>query len=279
MTPAIQVVAMLPKWRASLVAVQLYLFSLVPYSLGQRTWGLALRGSAEDNWQPSVTFGGAGLPVPETSVGRISFGGTDSLDITRQGKKEVSLSSSEASFPILAAGGDISMTELAVKGVSQWRLWDLDTFDTVDSNQWTPLNDRGFCGGSEDKFLGGHCRFGAVTVRRKYVELPLHKRVRVSARVHFIDEWKGESLSLLVGDHPVWSQSHHWCPYFFVEKCKKYGLDTCGRETPDRLSVKVEASFDHSSPILDLAFNSSLPLGADACSVSWGVGDVSVELV
>mmetsp|Transcript_138202 Transcript_138202/g.240464 ORF Transcript_138202/g.240464 Transcript_138202/m.240464 type:complete len:271 (-) Transcript_138202:116-928(-) len=270
---------MLPKWRVSLTTVLLHLFLLAPRSLAQRAWGLALRGSAEDNWQPSVSFGGAGLPVPETSVGRTTYGSKDSLDITRQGKTEVSLSSSGASFPNIAARGDVSVAEFAVKGVPQWRLWDLDTFDTIDSNQWTPLNDRGFCGASDDKFLGGHCRLGAVTVRRKYAELPLHKRVRVSARLHFIDEWKGESLSLLVGDQPVWSKSHHWCPYYFVEKCKKYGLDTCGRETPDRLSVKVEASFDHSTPMLDIAFNSSLALGTDACLVSWGVDDVSVELV
>lgn len=266
------------KWNMSKAAALVYLILAARPSVAQRSWGLSLRGSLEDNFQPSILFGGVGA-APATSLSRVTFGSSDSLDVTSQGRKEMSFSSDAVQLPHMDTTGELTVAAVTTKGIPQWRLWDLDTFDVVDSDQWLPLNDRGFCGAPDDKFLGGHCRFAAVTVKRAYKQLPVHSRVRITARVHFIDEWEGESLSLLVNDNPVWSQSHHWCPCFFQDKCAKYGLDTCGRETPDRLSVKVEALFDHSSPLLEIGFNSSLPHDTDACRVSWGIDDISVELL
>lgn len=43
-------------------------------------------------------------------------------------------------------------------------------------------------------FLGGPCAAGgAVPLTRTLRELPPHTQVRITARVHFIDNWRGES--------------------------------------------------------------------------------------
>jgi len=241
----------------------------------QRAWGISLRGGFNhDGSAPSVSFGAdpaAGTVVASDLQSTV-------LQIKRRGEAVAAFGRETARLPATVSEGEFAAgMELAVQGTPQWSLWDLDTFDTPDSAMWSP-NDRGFCGSPEDKFLGGHCKFAATTAQRMY-SLPAHTRVRVRARVHFIDKWEGESLSLLAHGQPVWSEAHNWCPCFLKWMCEKYGMDTCGRDTPDRLSVKAEAVFAHSGPNLDLSFNSSLPVGTDPCYQSWGVDDVSIELM
>lgn len=241
---------------------------------GQKAWGVSLRGGINDDGSvPAVSFG---PPSGATSVS--TNVGSTALEVKRRGEAVAAFSSEVVRLPQTVSAGEFAAgMELGVRGVPQWTLWDLDTFDTPDSAMWTP-NDRGFCSSPEDHFLGGHCRFGANSASRTY-SLPPHNRVRVRARVHFIDKWEGETLSLLVHNEPVWSESYDWCPSFLKWMCEKYGVDTCGRNTPDRLSVRAEAVFAHSSPNLELAFNSSLVAGTDPCYSSWGVDDVSIELL
>lgn len=245
------------------------------WSLGQRAWGISLRGGFNsDGTPPAVSFGAD--PRSATSVSTDLH--STVVEVNRGGEAIVSIGSQLTRLPETMISGEFSAgTEYAIRSQSQWYLWDLDTFDTAESSAWTP-NDRGFCGSPNDHFLGGHCRFGATIAQRTF-SLPEHTRVRVRARVHFIDKWEGESLSLSVHGRPVWSQSHEWCPCFLKWMCEKYGLDTCGRDTPDRLSVKAEAVFAHTGPTLDIAFNSSIPVGTDPCYQSWGVDDVSIELM
>jgi|Transcript_123471 hypothetical protein len=242
---------------------------------GQRAWGISLRGGVDqDGSSPSVSFGS---PLSSATVIAENIYGT-ALEVKRKGETIASLGSDVIRFPPVVNNGDFAVdTTFVANGVPQWALWNLDTFDTADTGTWSP-NDRGFCGSPEDHFLGGHCRFGATVTQRRYT-LPPHTRVRVRARVHYIDKWNGEAISLLVHGKPVWSQSHDWCPLFLKWMCEKYGVDTCGRDTPDRLSVKAEAAFAHSSPTLDIAFNSSIPVGTDPCYQSWGVDDVSIEVM
>lgn len=205
------------------------------------------------------------------------------LEVARQNEVLLSLAGQVTKLPHTFLAGDLSVAAMGLGGfnaggVQQWTLWDFDSFDTVDSGQWSP-NDHSFCGAPHDLFLGGHCRFAATTTKRIYMNLPPHSRVRVRARVHYLDEWNGESVSLMAHGAPVWSQAHHWCPGFLQRLCNQFGIDTCGRDGPDRLSVKAEATFAHSGPGLDLSFNSSLAPATDACYTSWGVDDVSVELL
>lgn len=241
---------------------------------GQKAYGIALRGGFNaDGTPPTLTFGTDPLA---TSIS--SDASNTVLEVKRGGEAVASFSSALTRMPHTQSAGEVSTGGVfEVGGRQQWTLWQLDTFDTPDSGVWTP-NDRGFCGNPGDHFLGGHCRFGATVAQRQY-SLPAHTRVRIRARIHFIDKWEGESISLSVHGEPVWSTSHSWCPNFLKWMCEKYGIDTCGRSTPDRLSVKAEAIFAHTGADLDVAFNSSLPVGTDACYTSWGVDDVSIELM
>lgn len=242
---------------------------------GQLAYGISLRGGADlDGSSPTIAFGSA---IPSATVMSSSTDGT-ALEVRRNGESMTLLRNDITRFPRTVNNGEFKVaSELSANGVPQWALWNLDTFDTPDTGMWSP-NDRGFCGNPGDHFLGGHCRFGATVTKRRYT-LPPHTRVRVRARVHFIDKWGGEAVSLLVHGRPVWSQTHDWCPCFLKWMCEKYGVDTCGRDTPDRLSVKAEAAFQHSGDTLDISFNSSIPAGTDPCYQSWGVDDVSIEIM
>lgn len=235
--------------------------------------GLFLVGDSEVSGAPNLLLGrGNPTSISVSSEGLfVSKGDLPSLEIGPEVVK----------IPKLSVNGDLVVAESMAVGVQpQWALWDLDSFDAegADSNHWS-LNDHGACGPSHDAFLGGHCRFAGTTTARHYTGLPEHSRVRVRARVHYFDDWQDQSVVLMAEGQKVWSESHNWCPGFLKWMCKKYGIDTCGRQTPDRLSVKAEATFVHSGPNLALSFTSDLPLDTDPCYTSWGVDDVSVELM
>lgn len=190
----------------------------------------------------------------------------------------VSISPALTQAQTLNVGGTASFASMSSGGKSQFALFDHDSFDAADSNQWS-VNDHSFCGASRDLFLGGHCRFGATTTTRTYANLPPHSKVKVTARVHYFDQWEGQNVNMVVDSQPVWSQDHHWCPEFLTWMCRKYGLDSCGRDEPDRLSVQAQASIAHSSPTLTVSFSSSLPQGTDPCYTSWGIDDVAVHIL
>jgi len=201
----------------------------------------------------------------------------DALNIQNAGST-ASISPDVTTAQVLNLGGNASFVSVSSSGVAQFALFDHDSFDAADSNQWS-MNDHSFCGASRDLFLGGHCRFAATTTTRTYANLPPHSKIKVTSRVHYFDQWHGESVLMSVEGKPVWSQDHHWCPEFLKWMCRKYGMDSCGRDEPDRLSVKAEASFAHSSPTLTLSFSSSLPQGTDPCYTSWGIDDVAVHIM
>jgi len=248
------------------------LLLIASWEVQGRIAGLSLVGNEQVGTPPFVTFGSD--PAAATTVTARG----DVLEVRRGGSAHITLSSEVTRLPETTADGVFTATGLSANQVPQWSLWDLDTFDAVDSNQWS-LNDHGFCGSPQDSFLGGHCKFAASKTARRYTTLPPHTRVRITARIHFIDQWNDESVFMMVDGNPVWAESHNWCPGFLKWMCMKYGLDSCGRDTPDRLSVHAQATLSHSTPVLDLSFGSSLPEGTDPCYTSWAIDDVSVELL
>jgi len=233
-----------------------------------------LRGDAGANVLPEAAFGADDASIASMVVN------AGALELRRSGVAKMKLSDSVAELPHVEANGDLVADQLFVQGIPQWSLWSLDTFDDdkEDSPEWS-LNDHGFCGSPHDSFLGGHCRFAASTTARRYSNLPPHTKVRISARVHFIDNWNGEAVLLVADAAPVWSHAHSWCPLFLEWMCTKHGIDSCGRDTPDHLSVKAEAVLEHNASTLDMAFTSNLPHGTDPCYTSWAVDDVSLELL
>jgi len=247
------------------------LAGLSPCLAAPGTKGLFLvGGSTSERDPPVLAFGPEEQATAVTSLG-------DGLQVVRQGMTEMIISPEVVQLPAIQATDAIEVEALSVGGAPQFALWDLDTFDSPTTGMWS-ANDRSVCGVPGDLFLGGHCRFGATTTARVYNNLPPHKRLRIQARFHFFDDWNGEAVAMQVDNSTVWSHSHSWCPGFLNWICEKYGVDSCGRDTPDTLSLKAEVTMTHTSPTLKLAFGSNLAAGSDSCRVSWGVDDVSVEL-
>jgi len=233
--------------------------------------GIAVLG--DKGSPPAVSFSSGDPRVTEASL--VADGETLEVHSLRG---VASFSEKVARLPVVDLRADLDAEELSIAGVKQWALWHFDGFDSEEDGNWSS-NERSSCNVAGDNFLGGHCRFAATNTSKRFVALPHHEKVKVRARLHFIDEWEGESLFLQVNGQTVWSQSHSWCPGLFKWKCTKFGLDSCGREMPDRISVKAEAMLEHSGEDLEVSFASSLPPGSDACRASWGVDDVSIELL
>lgn len=254
----------------------------IPYGLPRvragNAPGLALIGDVGQ--PPQLIFGGADLSTaPSLSMfEEPSDNLWPKLELKRGDTTRASFAADVATLPHLIAGGDFAVSTLSSGGIPQWRLWDLDTFDVNDSGDWS-IHDKSFCGVPEDQFLGGHCKFAATTTMRRYQNLPPHTRIRIKARVHFFDDWDGESLILQVDSTPMWAQSHKWCSGILEWKCRKFGMDSCGKQTPDKLSVLAKVELAHISQSIDVAFTSNMPLNTDACTKSWGVDDVSIELL
>lgn len=275
---------MLPPVRAPLLAAALLaLQPLVARGhnkglvvLGESAAGpfVASFGSAEENTEPAVVAADGAV-----------------LHLSR-GLSALTLSEEKAELPRTSVDGEWDSASMSVGGVRQWSLFELDTFDDAGTSlpsapggvevsswsAWSP-SDRSFCTTPHDQFLGGHCLLAVASVSKNYTALPAHRHVRVRARVHYIDRWRGDAVTLSADGLPVWSQAHSWCTGFLKRMCATYGIDSCGKSAPDRLSVLAVATIEHAAPTLELSFASSLPEGTNACETSWGVDDVSVELL
>ena len=96
--------------------------------------------------------------------------------------------------------------------------------------------------------------------------------IKVKFNYHFIDEWTGETGFALVDGKLVWSEAHNWCSKVMPWYCKKYGINSCGNEYPDRISHPVEFVLDHTDSKIELLFSSTLDKAP--CQASWGIDDV-----
>ncbi|CRG96237.1 conserved Plasmodium protein, unknown function [Plasmodium gallinaceum] len=152
----------------------------------------------------------------------------------------------------------------------QWKLFHLNTFD-VNDNSWIP-SEISTCRNSPDSFLGGPCKFGATEAYTKINNLPYHKKLNIKLRVHFFDKWDNDSLFLQVDNKTMWTQSHELCP----EGNCLLGIDVCGQNHPDRLSVPIDIQFQHSSDTLNILIGSTLKKTTDPCLTSWGVDDFMI---
>ncbi|GBE60265.1 membrane protein, putative [Babesia ovata] len=132
--------------------------------------------------------------------------------------------------------GTLSVNKVTSGDVGQWVLWNIDMFDPSKISPWMPGHISS-CGRSVDFFLGGPCKLSRGRVNRFYFGIPQHSEIRLTGRVHFFDQWNGETLSLKVDKDVVWSQPHNWCPTLSNADCVRYGIDSCGQEYPDRISV------------------------------------------
>eukprot|EP01071_Lankesteria_metandrocarpae_P005338 Lankesteria_metandrocarpae@DN3960_c1_g1_i1.p1 len=143
------------------------------------------------------------------------------------------MSMSEVSFdwPVRFESS-VNPTHILYEGLKDWELWSLENFDSG-AGGWNPPS-LSECGTSTDMFLGGHCKFGDTIASRSFSSLPQAKFARITARVHFFDAWEGETLLLKVNNVIVWSQEYDWCPELLSQQCMQLGVDTCGRQHPDK---------------------------------------------
>nr|PVC50776.1 hypothetical protein MACL_00002050 [Theileria orientalis] len=216
--------------------------------------------------------------------------------------KDVQLRMNSDKFECLSKirfNGALKTTTLTSLSVKQWyivvyiadstvrTLWEVDRFNPKDKVNWIP-DKISSCGNSGDSFLGGPCYLAAGSVKRFYNNLPTHTEIKITGRVHFFDEWNGifnahishlgESVLLKVNDSVLWSESHNWCPSVTDSVCRRFGVDVCGTEYPDRLSVNFDVSMLHDSGSLVVEFSSSLDAKTQACEVSWGIDDIALHV-
>jgi len=130
------------------------------------------------------------------------------------------------------------------------------------------------CNGSPDLHLGGYCSFATLEVGKRFINLPAHTRIRVTARVHFIDAWRGEYAYARANGGIAWQQSHAYCTKAFSSFCR--GVDSCGdNKFPDKMSQTVSFELAHDASDVLVSFGAELA-GASACAASWAVDDVAV---
>ncbi len=122
--------------------------------------------------------------------------------------------------------------------MAQWTMMNLDDFQGS-AEGWSKQK-MSTCGTNDNMFLGGHCNFGADEVSKNFTELPPHSMIRITANFHFFDMWEGDQAFLYFNGSPAWSDTYKWCDKVFLWYCKKYAINACGADYPDRLSVPID---------------------------------------
>jgi len=131
-------------------------------------------------------------------------------------------------------------SSLVYDGMDQWTMIRLDDFQGQ-AQGWSKEK-MSVCGSNDNMFLGGHCNFGGEDVTKNFTDIPEHSMIRITANFHFFDKWEGEEAFMYLNGSPVWSDSYKWCDKVFIWKCKKYAINACGAEFPDRLAVPIDFS-------------------------------------
>lgn len=129
-------------------------------------------------------------------------------------------------------------SKIIYDGMDQWTMIRLDDFQGS-AEGWSKQK-MSTCGTNDNMFLGGHCNFGGEEVSKNFTDLPAHSMLRITANFHFFDMWEGEEAFMYFNGLPVWSDSYKWCDKVFLWYCKKYAINACGAEFPDRLSVPID---------------------------------------
>lgn len=81
------------------------------------------------------------------------------------------------------------------------------------------------CGGI--KIVGGFEKFGAgAIVSRKFKNLPLHKRLRVTLEIWKIDSWNAENLWIKMENNIVWQRAFGWSDPGSMEVCGSTKADS-----------------------------------------------------
>jgi len=146
-------------------------------------------------------------------------------------------------IPKLKIDGDLNLqmtytdSRLLFDDTDQWILIYFDDFQGT-SQGWNKEK-LSVCGSNDNMFLGGHCNFGGEEVFKIYKNLPPHNMIKITANFHFFDKWEGEEAYMSLDSIPVWTDTYQWCDKVMQWHCKKYSINACGAEFPDRLAVPI----------------------------------------
>jgi len=97
------------------------------------------------------------------------------------------------------------------------------------------------------------------TISTTYMGLPKHTQVRLTATVHFIDDWQGETAFMKLNDKFVWTESHD-------QKNVAGKFSMCGSDLypESRFAAPIDIIWTHKGKKLSLVLGSNLEEGSDA---------------
>lgn len=159
---------------------------------------------------------------------RVYFGRGDSsysVGANSQGQFSVAVTQSAANSPaglaandkdILVVGKDhvaastiivrsIQTHQLEINGVPQWQLHSDDIYTPADLGGWANAATVLPCGPLTVVTVPGG---GKIEAKKLISKLAPHAQLRITATVHFIDDWQGETAYLKLNGAHVWSDSH-----------------------------------------------------------------------
>eukprot|EP01055_Gregarina_sp_Pseudo9_P000786 Gregarina_sp_Pseudo_9__785@NODE_1500_length_1541_cov_5_779627_g1390_i0_p1_GENE_NODE_1500_length_1541_cov_5_779627_g1390_i0NODE_1500_length_1541_cov_5_779627_g1390_i0_p1_ORF_typecomplete_len249_score4_29DUF3672/PF12421_8/0_022_NODE_1500_length_1541_cov_5_779627_g1390_i0206952 len=200
---------------------------------------------------------------------------SDTLSFYDKSKEILSYSASRNNFTIHRNCKVIGVV-VGEQLQGDYYLVDLETFDEA-TTAWE--NSRiSTCGVSSDIFLGGHCKYSYHTTSRTYTQLPAHRSLRVTGRLHFMGKWEGQAIKVSVDGAIAGAYPYHWCPGIFESRCQSLSTSECGALGGEALSKFFSVEVPHSEAQMKLAIESTLSTDTDPCVVSWGVDDIAIHV-
>ncbi|KAK1444258.1 hypothetical protein BgAZ_101640 [Babesia gibsoni] len=220
------------------------------------------------NGYSNVSFEGeSGYTLGVDSLGNFSINSQNQPMLVIDSSKTVSLHMSKLSVREVEFGGD-----LLVQGVSQFRMiW---REDFTDSRGWSGTVDNiGVSSCAGIPMLGGFKFFSRGAIQKTFIEMPVHRELRIRANFHFIDQWAGESGYMKLNASASAPVDYVWTDFHFQKSDS--GVNICGGDVADsKFSVPIEVTIPHSAERFTIEFGSTLE--GDAVQQSWGVSGLEI---
>ncbi len=124
-------------------------------------------------------------------------------------------------------------------------------------------------------------------VSKTYHNLTKHGSIKITANIHFFDDWQGETIYLKINNQIIWQKSAR-------ASKNKNSINICGNDQSDPIFASsiliinftlklmflyssLHVDFPHSEESLKITFGSNLK--RPACQASFGVDDVMIYTI
>lgn len=222
----------------------------------------------DSSGRSAIRFDGpSGFSLGVDSLGNFSISSQDQPMLVIDNHQTVSIHMPKLSVRSVDFGGD-----LVVQGVSQFKMiW---REDFLDARGWSGTVGKigvSTCAGIP--MLGGYKLFGRGMVQKTFIELPVHRELRIRANFHFLDQWTGESGYMKLNSSSSAPLDYVWTDFHFQKS--DCGVNICGGDTADsKFSVPIELTLPHSAERFTIEFGSTLD--GDPVQQSWGVSGLEI---